>query len=615
MKLTMRDFVLISLALLWVAAQGEVNGQIQTVEGGNGAGSKTVDPMDPVLNFEHVWRTIDRNYGQFGVKKVDWDALYRVYRPQVTATTTSEELWDILLAMLGHLNDEHVCLADSSRRVGAGSSDERKASDFSLDLVKTTYLHGKFSDALGGSFVYGWLSDGIGYLYIADLKDGLDAVSKTIDAVLVEFAMARVMIVDVRNNPGGNGRAEEIVANRFADRRRHYMTVQTRYGPAHDDLWPAEYRCIEPSGPLQFTRPTVLLANRASASAADIFILAMRVLPHVTVAGDASEGALSAQFPAPLPNGWTLWVAFKLLRDHTGICWDGVGIPPDLRVCNTAADLAAGRDRVLEFAMQYLEKGNPAPQDETASLANLKTSLVDEYVRCISEKGLEAAIAELSQGRAQNGGACYFSPEEALQQARQYLGREQYAEAIGLLRACRDDFPKLALTYATLAQAYLGQDDVAAAEAILKEGAPVDAMFPWELPQIERAQKALRKVQLGSAAVLFGKALSEGGIPAAEEQLKDLLERRPGGPVFDETDFNALGYRLLGENQTESAVFVMEKTVALFPNSWNAWDSLGEVAAKAGLKEKAIAGYRRSLELNPQNKNGQAILEQLEKGN
>jgi tetratricopeptide (TPR) repeat protein len=392
------------------------------------------------------------------------------------------------------------------------------------------------------------------------------------------------------------------------------MTVQTRYGPKHDDLWPAEYRCIELGGPLQFTRPTVLLANRASASAADILVLAMRVLPHVTVAGDTSEGALSAQFPEPLPNGWTLWVAFKLLRDHNGICWDGAGIPPDLRVCNTAADLAAGRDRVLEFAMQFLEKGAPAPQDETESVADVRTSLVDEYVRCMGEKGLEAAISGLSQGRAQRGGAHYFSPEEAMQQAGQYLRREQYAEAIGLLRACREDFPKLAHTYAMLAQAYLGRDEVAAAEAILKEGEPVDAMFSWELPQIERAKRALRKAELGSAAVLFGKALSEGGIPAAEEELKALLKRRPDGPVFDEADFNALGYRLLGENQIQFAVFVMEKTVALFPDSWNAWDSLGEVAAKAGLKDRAIAGYRRSLELNPKNKNGQAMLEQLEKG-
>ena len=107
------------------------------------------------------------------------------------------------------------------------------------------------------------------------------------------------------------------------------MRTQTRYGPKHDDLWPTEYRNTEPAGPLQFTRPTVLLANRISASAADGFVLAMRVLPHVTVLGDLTEGAFSAQFPDRLPNGWILWVAFKVVRDQNGACWDGVGVPPD----------------------------------------------------------------------------------------------------------------------------------------------------------------------------------------------------------------------------------------------------------------------------------------------
>ena len=114
---------------------------------------------------------------------------------------------------------------------------------------------------------------------------------------MAEFAKARVMIVDVRNNPGGNGRAEKIVANRFADRRRHFETNRTRYGPKHDDFWPEEFGNIEPGGPLQFTGPTVLLTDRISASAAEGFTMAMRVLPHVTVVGDTTEGALSSQFP------------------------------------------------------------------------------------------------------------------------------------------------------------------------------------------------------------------------------------------------------------------------------------------------------------------------------
>ncbi|MCX6557721.1 MAG: S41 family peptidase, partial [Candidatus Aminicenantes bacterium] len=350
MKLKIRMFLLVVFTLSLLAAPAWLSGKTAKK-----AVAPMVNPKDPVLNFEFVWKTLDRNYGQFLIKHVDWDAMYRVYRPQVTPKTTDAELWDILLAMMGHLNDSHLALADGTRRIGGGRNNGLFTDDgFSLDLVKSKYLQGKFTEALGGSFISGWLAEGVGYLYIGDLKDGLDQISKTIDVMMAEFAKARVMVVDVRNNPGGTGRAVKIVAGRFADRLRHYGTERTRYGLKHDDFWPEEFCNIEPAGPLQFTGPTVLLTDRISASAAEGFTMAMRVLPHVTVVGDTTEGALSSQFPDRMPNGWNLWVAFKEVRDHEGVCWDGVGIPPDLRILNSAANIAAGRDQVLEFAMKYL---------------------------------------------------------------------------------------------------------------------------------------------------------------------------------------------------------------------------------------------------------------------
>ncbi|MCU0235603.1 MAG: S41 family peptidase [Acidobacteria bacterium] len=592
-------FIAAFLALYWIVPLG-INGQQAAAN-------------DPVLNFDHAWKTLDRNYGQFLVKHVDWDALYRLYRPMVSATTTDPELWDILLSMMGHLNDAHLALADGKRRVAGGRNNGSFTNDeFSLNLVKSKYLQGKFTEALGGSFISGWLGAGAGYLYIGDLKDGLEPITKTIDAVMAEFAKARVMIVDVRNNPGGTGRAVEIVAGRFADRRRHYETDRTRYGPKHDDFWPENFCHIEPGGPLQYNGPTVLLTDRISASAAEGFTLAMRVLPHVTVVGETTEGALSSQFPERMPNGWTLWVAFKECRDHEGVCWDGVGIPPDLRVNNTAADIAAGRDRMLEFAKLYLEKGAPALQDEAKSLVDVKISLVNEYARLAKDKGVEAAVAMLNAERTARSGMYFFSPEEAMQGAVSFLARRQYAEALGLLRACRGDFPTLAHTYAMLAQAYIGLGDVASAETSMKEGEKVEPMFSWERTQIEQARLALRKAQLGSAAKLFGESLAVGGVPAAEKKLKQLLKSRLNGPVFDEADFNALGYKLLQENRLELSLYVFEKSARLYPDSWNAWDSLGEAAAKANRKEQAIASYRKSLELNPGNKNGLEMLRKLE---
>ena len=573
------------------------------------------NPRDPVLNFEYAWKTLDRSYAQFGVKNVDWDALYRVYRPQVTPATTDEELWNIILAMLRNLNDNHVCLADGNRRNCGGVMDAREPDDFSLDLVRSKYLKGSAADTLKRSFTYGWLADGIGYLHFSHFKAGVGPTTQALDAALAKLAGARAMIVDVRGNPGGSSKTDEFVANRFADRKRHYMQTQTRYGRKHDDLWPGEYRCVEPGGPAQFTQPTILLAHRLSASSADIFTLAMRVLPHVTVVGDLTEGALSAQYPDKMPNGWTLWIAFKVIRDVNGVCWDGIGVPPDIRIVNTPEDIASGNDRVLEFALDLLEKGAPAPQDEAASLRNIKISLVQQYARDSKEKGIEAAVAGLEQARAKGGDASFFGVDEAMQLAGQYIGNKQYAEAIGLLRACREEFPPLVATYAMLTQAYLGAGDVAAAEASLKAGEKFEPMFSWEQPQIEKAKTAVRKAKLGSAADVVEEKLESGGIPAAEKALKELLARRDkGGPVFDEADFNVLGYRLMQENKLDAALYVFEKGTELYPDSWNAYDSFGECLATAGQRERAIASYRKSLELNPGNANGRAALEKLEAG-
>ena len=481
--------------------------------------------------------------------------------------------------------------------------------------MKSKYLRDASEDTLV-SFTSGWLNDGIGYLHIGDFKDGIASTARAIDAFLERFGSARALVVDVRFNPGGNGRVAELVANRFADRKRHYLRVQTRYGRSHDDLFPEEYRNLEPAGPVQFTRPTILLTHRFSESAADNFALAMRVLPHVTLVGDLTAGAFSAQYPDRLPNGWVLWVAFKVIRDHNGVCWDGIGVPPDMRIRNRPEDISAGVDRVLEFALGLLETGDPKPQEEPASLVNLKTSLVKEYARNVQDQGQETAIATLEQGLAEESGSYFFSPDEVMQQAGEYLRRGEFPEAIGLLQACRREFPQVASTYGMLASAYLRAGDLEAAEEVLRQSESVEAMLPWEPTQIDRVRAAVRKERRGSAADIVGQALAVGGVPAGEEKLRQLLASQDTvpdtGPIFDERDFNTLGYRLLQEGSTDAAIFIFETVVELYPDSWNAYDSLGEALMQAGQKERAIDSYRRSIQLNPRNAGGRAMLERLE---
>ena len=65
---------------------------------------------DPEENFETLWTTFYNRYPFFDIRGVDWQEQYDRYRPEVTAETTDDELFDILCGLLAPLNDGHVNL-------------------------------------------------------------------------------------------------------------------------------------------------------------------------------------------------------------------------------------------------------------------------------------------------------------------------------------------------------------------------------------------------------------------------------------------------------------------------------------------------------------------------
>jgi len=74
---------------------------------------------------------------------------------------------------------------------------------------------------------------------------------------------------------------------------------------------------------------------------------------------------------------------------------------------------------------------------------------------------------------------------------------------------------------------------------------------------------------------------------------------------------NEAGYSLLRTGKVADAVKLFEANVALYPDDANAYDSLGEGQMAAGLKEAAIANYRKSLQMNPNNPGAIKMLEKL----
>lgn len=116
--------------------------------------------------------------------------------------------------------------------------------------------------------------------------------------------------------------------------------------------------------------------------------------------------------------------------------------------------------------------------------------------------------------------------------------------------------------------------------------------------------------QVESASMRFGRAARDKGAAAAIEEFHAALA---DGSISEES-INSLGYRAFyGWKKPAEALRIFQLNVELHPNSWNAYDSLGETYAKNGEKDLAIANYQKSLDLNPRNDGAVKMLAKLRK--
>jgi tetratricopeptide (TPR) repeat protein len=78
-------------------------------------------------------------------------------------------------------------------------------------------------------------------------------------------------------------------------------------------------------------------------------------------------------------------------------------------------------------------------------------------------------------------------------------------------------------------------------------------------------------------------------------------------------EFDSFAYRLMLSNKLEEAKLLFEILAEFFPESYIAFDSLGEVYLRLNEKDLAIKYFEKSLMLNPENANAQHRISELRK--
>ena len=325
--------------------------------------------VNPEKVFDELWETFHRRYPFFQLRGVDWQQQRDKYRPMVTAEKSDDQLFDILCQMLDPLDDGHVelkaKLGKKGKRNFTAEKKPRFYQEFTDPQIKALFATTEKTLLANGFGSLGetaaWMlrycrSQTLGYMRVLELEGVKKGkLTTALDTIAADFEDLQGFIIDIRDNPGGDDSTAIAIINRFCDRKRVAFHRRTKIGPADDAFKPLKTFHIEPEGDVQFTRPIVLLTCDAVFSGGEAFALAIKQLPYVTILGDHTNGIFSYQLEKKLANGWEYCLSYQEYLSPDMICYEGKGVPADIVLLNTTADIENGADPLITRALEVLK--------------------------------------------------------------------------------------------------------------------------------------------------------------------------------------------------------------------------------------------------------------------
>ena len=258
-------------------------------------------------NFEALWKIMDEHYCFFDYKKeklgVDWNEVHTRYSDRVVENMSHEALFSVLSEMIGELQDGHVNLSASHDLGRNWSWYEDFPRNFDEDIIyKKKYLSTDYRIASG--MRYKILDDNIGYIYYGSFSSGIG--EGNLDQVISHFYGCDGIIIDIRNNGGGELTNSEKLASRFFNEKTLVGYMLHKTGKGHNDFSKPYAKYIEPSNRLRYQKTVAVLTNRRSYSSSNDFVNAMKYAPNAIIVGDRTGGGGGLPFSSEIPNGWSV---------------------------------------------------------------------------------------------------------------------------------------------------------------------------------------------------------------------------------------------------------------------------------------------------------------------
>ena len=276
--------------------------------------------------------------------------MYQRYSRIINNKMSEAQQFEVLGNMLGELRDGHVNIYSSFNTARNWSWHEDFPQNFS-DTLQRRYLGTDY--LMAGGLRYRILDDNTGYIYCGSFQT--ESGDGNLDDILTYLAPCNALIIDVRNNGGGQITAAEKLAGRFTNDDILVGYIRHKTGKGHSDFSPKQEQRLRPARGVRWQKRVAVLTNRSVYSAANEFVKYMKCCPKAIIVGDRTGGGAGMPFSSELPNGWSVRFSACPMYDRDGQLTE-FGIAPDYPVSITDDDFLRGRDTILEYARQRLRE-------------------------------------------------------------------------------------------------------------------------------------------------------------------------------------------------------------------------------------------------------------------
>lgn len=198
-------------------------------------------------------------------------------------------------------------------------------------------------DAINKQWNYGFdkvmrLDGNIGYIEYTGFPEGNKSAQQILDATMNFVSNTNALIIDLRNNRGGDGKMVRLFLSYFFNERIKLSEIYTRYNNKTEE----KYTFKKVNGKKYLDKPVYLIVNNNTISAAEALAYNLQQNKIAKVIGDKTYGAANPVKVFFIGKKYQLFIPISVEKNAvTKTNWEHAGINVDEKVNSEKALIKA----------------------------------------------------------------------------------------------------------------------------------------------------------------------------------------------------------------------------------------------------------------------------------